>query len=513
MRSLSRTGARIALVASLVVLVVAAATPAGAPSASRPSVASAAVPRPSAAFSLGDNGLSPAAISLNWTASTAGDFENYSVLYSTKGATGPWTFYTAVTDEDTPTAVVSGLAPGATYWWNITAYSSGVILGLGASTTYSSILEKSQPTLAYLQATKETSDSVTVNWTNNASYGGGIAFGYYVVAVENGGTTTYGSPITTVATNSTTVDGLSPGTSGYSFYLETYDCIADCPGASPHYSLTESNVVVAGTPVALAAAVSPVAVTTDVGLPVSFACTPAGGTPPYSYGWNFTSGSTYAAEPGTTGTTYAAAGTDTVTCEVTDHTGTKVVTDPVTVTVNPAPKVVASAAPVNVTAGTSVAFTCTATPGSPPLSVNWTFGDGGHDAASPGSDVADASWSYGAAGTYIAQCSVLDNAGGRAVASVTIHVTPKPTAPWFTAPLVLAGGIVAGLVVALVAGVGRRRDEESRRSSAMSRWLPPTGPAATVHGAKVCPKCGASNVPLRRTCKVCGTPLPRNPSP
>ncbi len=514
-----------ALVTALATLLVAAAL-AGLPAQGRAAVGTSVAVHPSADFSLGYDGISPAAISLNWTASTAGDFENYSVFYSTKGATGPWTFYTAVTDEGTPAVVVAGLTPGAKYWWNVTAYTSGILLGIGATTTYSTILDQAQPTLAHLIASKETSDAVTVNWTNNATYtssaayatyGVGILFGSYVVAVESGGTTEYQSAITDEATNTTTVESLSPGTNGYSFYLETSDCVAACSGSSPQYSTTQSNVVVAGTAVGLTAAVSPLAVTTDVGLPVAFACTPAGGTPPYAFGWNFTSGSTYAAGPGTSGTTYTAAGTYTVTCKVTASSGSTV-TAPVTVTVNPVPKLTASASAGNVTVGTSVTFRCAATPGSPPVTVRWSFGDGSSAPAvvgadSPGTAWSNATWSYASSGTYVAQCTVVDTVGGRAVASVVVHVQPKPGTPWLSAWLILLGALAAGIVVAVVAGVTRRRDEDARRSSAMSRWLPPTGPAAAVHGAKVCPKCGASNVPLRRTCQACGTPLPRTPSP
>lgn len=513
-----RAWASVALVGTIAVLALSALFAGGGmPGAGGRGPLPAALPTPragavspAAAFALGYAGRSPGAISLNWTESTAGFFGNYSIFYSTSSDRGPWTYYTDIASEATTSLVVPGLAPGGTYFWNVTAYSTG-FLGIGASTTYSKVLNDTQPTAAYLTDSSVTSTSLTLSWTNNATYGGGIAFGSYAVEEVDDGATTLADNLTSATPTSAPIAGLSAGSS-YSFYVTTYDCVAGCGTGAPSYSSTGSNVVNAGTAAALTASVAPVSATTDTGLPTGFTCTQAGGTAPYAFAWNFVNGSSYTAGPAAQSHVYAAAATYTVTCQVTDPTQT-VVTAPVTVTVHAAPKVSASASPLNVTAGDAVRFTCVGTPGSAPLSVGWTLGDGATLDGAAGADGANGSASYAASGTYVAHCTVTDAVGASATASVVVHVQPRASSPWFPTYLVLVLGAVAGAIAAVVVGVARRRDEHASRSSALSRWLPPTGPAATVHGTKICPKCGASNVPLRRTCQACGTPLPRNPSP
>jgi hypothetical protein len=470
---------------------------------------------PAAGFSLTENGVSPAAIGLRWAESTEADFTNYTVYYSTHGSSGPWTFAWSTGTESTTTDVVSDLAPGVTYWWNVTAnYETGGLLGLGAqpAQAYSTVLEATQPTVAYLTTPLIGSSSVELNWTNNATYlsGGGIGFGFYHVEEVDDGATSLAQNITVETDNSTTVAGLSPGTSSYSFYVVTYDA---CSGCAHGYSATQSNVVLAGTSASLVASATASLSTVDTRLPDGFSCTPAGGTPPYTFAWNFTNGTTFTAGGGTTSWSYSAAASYTVTCQATDHAGSYTVTTPITVVVNPAPSVAATASPLNVTAGASVAFRCTGVPGTNPLSVVWTLGDGATLSNPSGGPYANGSASFSSAGTYVVQCAATDALGVRAAEAFVVHVSPRPAYAWVTPPVVLASSVGAGAMLALAVGTYRRREDDASRSSAMSRWLPPTGPAATVHGAKVCPKCGASNVPLRRTCHACGTPLPRNPSP
>jgi len=120
--------------------------------------------------------------------------------------------------------------------------------------------------------------------------------------------------------------------------------------------------------------------------------------------------------------------------------------------------------------------------------------------------------SYPSAGTYVAQCVVRDAAGSQVVASVFVNVRPVAPPPSVTAPEVLVGSVGTGGALAAAVGTYRRRDALTERASAIARWLPPTGPAATVHGTKTCPRCGVANLPLRSTCQACGAPLPRNPA-
>jgi hypothetical protein len=463
------------------------------------------------AFALGTDGITPAAISLNWSASTAAEFLNYSVFESSQGEAGPWRFITAITAEGTTTVGVANLDPGGTYWWNVTAYSTS-LLGLGGTVaTYSTILDQTQPTLAYLTSPSNTTSSINLVWTNNGTYGGVLSFGSYAVEEIDNGVSSTAANITVVGDNLTTVTGLLAGHS-YWFYIDTYDGCSDCVPSGD--SVTESNVVHTGTATPLVGVVRATRTTVDVRQLVGFTCTPSGGTPPYTFGWNFTGGDlNFSAGPGTTSQSYpkANASGELVFCKITDHAGTSYVPPAVTIIVNRDLKIAASASPLNVTTGSSVAFACEASRGTAPLTVGWTLGDGG-TLAGIGDD-ANGSASYSSAGSYVAHCTVTDGAGARADASVVIHVSARSALAWLTPAVVLGLASAAGAALALAVGVLGRRGDRTDQSSAMARWIPPTGPATTVYGAKICPKCGASNVPLRRSCSVCGTPLPRHPGP
>jgi PKD domain len=494
------TGAGLALIAGPMPTV---------PATARPAVGGPAGPTPASGnFALTEAGASPTAISLAWARSTAGFFRNYTVVRSNAGAGGPWQVAYVTTSEAIDTAVLTELQPGTEYWWNVTAYA-GL---LGATPSYSDVLAAVQPTLGYLTEPARTSSSVTLAWSDNASYGGGIAFGFYRVVEIDDGVSATAANLSSVLENTTTVAGLSSGSS-YSFYVETFDCLASCGGATPAYAMTESNTRVAGTATALSVTMVAGRTTTDTGLLDAFTCTPSGGTPPYAFGWNFTNGSA-SFLPGEATVSWAfvepSSGGYHVTCEVTDHTASTA-TQALTIFVVPAPSVRASAEPASVAVGQAVSFRCVARPGIAPLSVAWVLGDGRLFNRSAGQE--NVSASYAAAGTYVAECVVTDALGDRAIASITVVVHALPPFAWLTPGLVLLTSTVTGGGAAAGAGAAYRRGQARERSSALSRWIPPSGPAGSVHGVKVCPKCGASNVPLRRSCSVCGSSLPRGPGP
>lgn len=459
------------------------------------------------AFALGDNGVSPAAISLNWTASTQSCFTNYSVYYSRTAASGPWAFATSVTTAGSPNAVVSDLTPGGAYWWNVTVfYRTGLLCLGGTAQSSSDVLAESQPSLAYLTSPANTSSTVNLSWTNNATYGGGISFGSYrVIEVVNGAPSTY-TTVSTLANRNVSVSGLQAGSS-YSFYVNTVDLCSAC-GAGGN-STTRSNVVLAGTATTLTASLTSTRSTADAGQLVGFTCTPSGGTPPYSFRWNFTNGTTtFTSGPSTESHAYVApASSYEVRCDVTDHALTHYLSAAVAVAVNSDPKVVASVSPLNATRGSAVTLSCYGTGGTATLHASWALGDGASLTGTGGA--ANGSYAYPSTGSFTATCTVVDGAGVHASVNFLIRVhAPSPWA-WVTPALGLGLALAVGVVLAVLVALARRREEASERSSALSRWLPPTGPATTVHGAKICPKCGASNVPLRRTCQACGTPLPR----
>src|SRR5579859_3826037 len=135
------------------------------------------------------------------------------------------------------------------------------------------------------------------------------------------------------------------------------------------------------TPLTAATSASPT--TGNAPLSVSFTGSASGGTAPYSYSWNFGDGSTSTTQ--NPSHTYSSAGTYTATLTVTDsaspaHTATSSVTVTVNAIGNPL-VATASATPTSGQVPVNVAFTGTATGGTPPYSYSWNFGDGSTSAA------------------------------------------------------------------------------------------------------------------------------------
>ncbi|KAA0253675.1 PKD domain-containing protein [Acidobacteria bacterium ACD] len=99
---------------------------------------------------------------------------------------------------------------------------------------------------------------------------------------------------------------------------------------------------------------------------------------------------------------------------------------PVTATVNVSPQPVvqnppnvtsATASPSNPTVGQTVSFSCSASPGSNPISsYRWTFGDGGS------ATTAQATHAYASNGTYTATCTVTDTASRTGSRSTYVSV-------------------------------------------------------------------------------------------
>jgi PKD repeat protein len=159
-------------------------------------------------------------------------------------------------------------------------------------------------------------------------------------------------------------------------------------------------------------------------LDVSFTGSATGGTGPYSYSWNFGDGSA-ASTTQNPSHTYTAAGTYTATLTVTDsaspaNTATASVTVNVNAVGNPL-QALAAAVPTSGQIPVNVAFTGTATGGTPPYSYSWNFGDG-----SATSTAQNPSHSYTVAGTYTATLTVTDSASpaNTATSSVTVTATP-----------------------------------------------------------------------------------------
>jgi PKD repeat protein len=179
----------------------------------------------------------------------------------------------------------------------------------------------------------------------------------------------------------------------------------------------------------LTASVTGTPTTGNAPLKVSFTGSATGGKAPYSYSWNFGDGASSPAQ--NPSHAYTAAGTYTATLTVTDSSGpAKKATASVTTNVSAVGKTLqasAAAVPASGQIPVKVAFTGTATGGTPPYSYNWSFGDG--SASSP---ARNPSHTYTAAGTYTATLTVTDSAkpAHTAGSRVTISATPvQGTAP------------------------------------------------------------------------------------
>ena len=158
---------------------------------------------------------------------------------------------------------------------------------------------------------------------------------------------------------------------------------------------------------------------TDVGLPVSFAATPAGGSGTYTYAWAFGDGAR--STSATASHAYASAGTYTANLWVNDTAGGSAHMQS-TVTVNPLPKAVASASASTLDVGQSITFAGSSSDGTAPVSLSWDFGDASH------SPLANPAHAYAAAGTYTVRLTATDAVGGSASTTVTVTVAALPVA-------------------------------------------------------------------------------------
>ncbi|HZY71055.1 MAG TPA: PKD domain-containing protein [Thermoplasmata archaeon] len=368
--------------------------------------------RPAAGVSLGWDGADPTGISLNWTSPGDLFFQYYTLYSSTTSGNGPWQTVLVITPQTNLTAWVSGLAPGATYWWQVNETGS-----VGSNS--SNVLQETQPTLAYLNYTQPTASTVKLTWTNNASYGGLVSFVSYTVYEElNGGAATPVLTVNAVGTRSAT---LTISTGSYLYYVTTDDCLG-C-GSSPSTNVaTNSNPVTAGGSAPLGNSLTVNKLVVDVGQADLFACTPSGGKSPYRFSWDYGSG-TFLAGTATESHTFATAGNTTVTCHVTDALAGQANAS-VTIQVDPEPVLTVLLNRTSIDVGQSIAFSCTVANGTAPFQVGWLFGDGNAVA------VGVVTHTYSATGSVVATCQVTDGTGTQELltAAVTVDAAPSVVA-------------------------------------------------------------------------------------
>jgi PKD repeat protein len=160
-----------------------------------------------------------------------------------------------------------------------------------------------------------------------------------------------------------------------------------------------------------------------VPLTVYFSASPSGGTPPYSYAWDFGDGVSSALE--NPSHTYQSAGSYTATVTVTDSAGkTAQASVPVGATsVTPPPPTQLSASitpsPTSGVAPLTVNFASNVSGGTAPYTYAWNFGDGGSSSS------ANPTHAYDTPGTYNVKLSVVDSAGNAGSATATITVSSQ----------------------------------------------------------------------------------------
>ena len=170
-------------------------------------------------------------------------------------------------------------------------------------------------------------------------------------------------------------------------------------------------------------------------LSVSFTGSATGGTGPYSYSWNFGDGSA-ANTLQNPSHTYNSAATYTTTLTVTDSSApAKTATSNVTTTVSALGNPLAATASGTPTSGQTplnVAFTGTATGGTPTYGYSWNFGDG-----SVTSNLQNPSHTYNSAATYTTTLTVTDSSAPAKTATSNLTITASPIAG--TAPAAPTG--------------------------------------------------------------------------
>ena len=166
----------------------------------------------------------------------------------------------------------------------------------------------------------------------------------------------------------------------------------------------------------------------QTGQSISFSASAFGGSPPYTYSWNFGDGST---DVGATPShAYSSSGIFDVTVTVTDSNSQTASGSQLITVSNPLPISQLSVGfdyqPRSVTTATTVTFTASVTGGTFPYNYQWDLGDG---ATSSG---ANTSHLYAYSGTYAIRLTVTDNSGQSYSTSQTVTVIGSQIQPLTT---------------------------------------------------------------------------------
>jgi len=241
--------------------------------------------------------------------------------------------------------------------------------------------------------------------------------GYAPLAVSFSGSATGGTPPYTYRWSfgdggSSTVQNPSHTYSSPGSFTATLT-VTDSQSATNSKSLT-INVTSAANPLLASASASPSS--GQAPLAVNFNGSATGGTPPYTYRWNFGDGQSSTSQNASH--TYSASGNYAAILTVTDSQSATA-TNSVSINVTATPGqllATASGSPTSGLAPLAVSFTGSATGGTPPYTYNWNFGDGSSSSAQ------NPSHTYSTIGNYTANLTVTDSGSANASATVSIAV-------------------------------------------------------------------------------------------
>ena len=261
---------------------------------------------------------------------------------------------------------------------------------------------------------------------------------YYAAAMDDlfacGGTGTgadgRGALLYTVT--STSISGRTDFDTSYSDSFEVISCTTTCP-LSASFSFTPTNPL--------------------VGEQVAFSATASGGTPPYSFSWDFGDGSTGVGE--SLVHTYSAENTYTVSLTTSDAASgiANAQGNIVVGTITPPPSLTATFthSPSNPSEGETLVFSASASGGTAPYSFSWDLGDGiRHSGIST-------THSYSRVGSYTVILTATDSGGQTAFMERTVSVAPAGSVPPSLPPLpeqyllLFVVGTLIGMIVVLAA--------------------------------------------------------------
>jgi PKD repeat protein len=392
-------------------------------------------------------------------------FSSFEIEDSTFSSSGPWNFMANITVETDLSTYFVGLSPGQTYYWQETEWANffGVYVNAISNT-----LEVHQPSTVSLSYTTPSDSSVSLSWTNSAQYFGQIGFQSYTVLESiNGGSFSSIDSITLPSTTSYLANGLSASTN-YSFKVQTTDNRSQS---------TYSNVVAPTTAAELTASSSSSQTSVDVGQTLSFTCSAAGGTTPYSsYTWSFGDGTT--GSGASVSHSYSQAGTQEATCTVQDAHGSSASSPPTTITVysDPVPTT-PSATPGAVQVGATVTFSTSASGGSGGYSYSWS----GLPSGCSNANAPSVTCSPSTAATYSVTVTVTDSNGYSTTSSPTAFTVTPASPPGSIAGIppttfyIIIGVVIAAIVVGVAIAIVLRRRPPAATVSPPSP-TPPTNP-------------------------------------